>query len=76
MKIWIDDIRTAPDGYFWCRSVNKAMSNLTRENGGTISCGCKKSKGEAKIIDILIKMQVPFISQKKFPNCIYPKTNC
>lgn len=52
-----------------------STSNLTRENSGTISCGCKKSKGEAKIIDILIKMQVPFISQKKFPNCIYPKTN-
>lgn len=24
MKIWIDDIRKAPPGYVWCRSVNEA----------------------------------------------------
>ena len=23
-KIWVDDIRTAPEGYIWCRSVNEA----------------------------------------------------
>lgn len=22
MKIWVDDIRPAPNGYIWCRSVN------------------------------------------------------
>lgn len=24
MKLWIDDIRPAPAGYKWCRSVNEA----------------------------------------------------
>ena len=24
MKIWVDDIRQAPEGYMWCRSVNEA----------------------------------------------------
>ena len=24
MKIWIDDIRPAPKGYWWCKSVNDA----------------------------------------------------
>lgn len=24
MKLWIDDVRPAPDGYVWIRSVNKA----------------------------------------------------
>ena len=24
MKLWIDDIRPAPDGYVWCTSVNCA----------------------------------------------------
>jgi hypothetical protein len=24
MKIWVDDVRPAPDGYIWCRSVNQA----------------------------------------------------
>ena len=25
MKIWLDDLRPAPEGYVWCKSVNKAM---------------------------------------------------
>lgn len=24
MKLWIDDVRPAPIGYFWCKSVNEA----------------------------------------------------
>ena len=24
MKIWIDDVRPAPEGYVWCKSVNEA----------------------------------------------------
>ena len=24
MKLWIDDVRPAPDGYTWCKSVNEA----------------------------------------------------
>ena len=26
MKLWIDDVRPAPDGYVWCKSVNEAMN--------------------------------------------------
>jgi hypothetical protein len=26
MKLWIDDVRPAPEGYFWCKSVNEAKS--------------------------------------------------
>lgn len=25
MKIWVDDIRPAPDGYIWCKSTNEAL---------------------------------------------------
>ena len=25
MKLWIDDVRPAPDGYIWCRSVHDAI---------------------------------------------------
>lgn len=25
MKIWVDDIRIAPDGYIWCKSTNEAL---------------------------------------------------
>ena len=24
MKLWIDDVRPAPEGYEWCKSVNQA----------------------------------------------------
>ena len=24
MKLWIDDVRPAPTGYFWCKSVDEA----------------------------------------------------
>lgn len=26
MKIWLDDLRRAPEGFVWCRSVNEAKS--------------------------------------------------
>jgi hypothetical protein len=29
MKLWIDDVRPAPDGYWWCRSVNEAKRIIT-----------------------------------------------
>lgn len=28
MKIWVDDVRLAPDGYFHCRSVNEVISTI------------------------------------------------
>ena len=28
MKIWIDDVRPAPKGYYWCKSVNQAKRLL------------------------------------------------
>lgn len=35
MKIWVDDIRPAPQGYFWCKSVRhtiKVIQNYERLN--------------------------------------------
>ena len=29
MKLWIDDIRQAPDGFIWCKSVNQAKAAIT-----------------------------------------------
>lgn len=26
MKIWVDDIRPAPEGYIWCKSVNATIA--------------------------------------------------
>lgn len=30
MKLWIDDIRPAPEGYTWCKSVNTAKLIIMR----------------------------------------------
>ena len=35
MKLWIDDIRPAPDGYIWCKSVNETIAII--ENNSDIS---------------------------------------
>ena len=31
MKLWVDDIRKAPDGYEWCKSTNEAL-RMIRNN--------------------------------------------
>jgi len=30
MKIWLDDVRVAPDGYVHCRSVNEAINVIEK----------------------------------------------
>ena len=29
MKIWVDDVRHAPEGYFWCKTVDEAISRIS-----------------------------------------------
>ena len=29
MKLWIDDVRPAPNGYVWCKSVNDAKTLIS-----------------------------------------------
>ena len=29
MKLWLDDVRPAPEGYVWCKSVNEALDLLS-----------------------------------------------
>lgn len=37
MKIWLDDLRSAPDGFVWCRSVNEAKSVIEKaEKSATV----------------------------------------
>lgn len=30
MKIWVDDVRPAPEGYVWCKSANEALRTITK----------------------------------------------
>lgn len=39
MKIWLDDLRPAPAGFVWCRSVNEAK-NVIAENEKTQLIEC------------------------------------
>ena len=32
MKLWIDDVRPAPEGYVWCKSVNEARKFIEECN--------------------------------------------
>ena len=34
MRLWIDDVRPAPVGYVWVKSVNEAKQILRREDAG------------------------------------------
>lgn len=57
MKIWIDDIRPAPKGYVWVKTVNKAKSIIAKmENENRQikeeSWGCKFPLTELEVIDI------------------------
>ena len=33
MKLWIDDIRPAPEGYVRCKSVNEAIASIITSEG-------------------------------------------
>ena len=73
-----DKKRKNKDTYWICkcdcgsiRSVNS--SNLI--SGNSQSCGCKKSRGESKISDILRKNNIYFETQKIFPSCFYLNKN-
>lgn len=30
MKIWVDDVRPAPEGYVWCQTTNEAKFVITK----------------------------------------------
>ena len=32
MKIWVDDVRPAPEGYVWCKSVEEAKYEIVLAN--------------------------------------------
>lgn len=69
-----DDLR----GVYICRCecgniIPVKGYNLT--NGNTQSCGCLKSKGELKINQILISLNIVFKTQYSFEDCRFPDTN-
>lgn len=33
MRLWVDDVRPAPEGYIWCKSVNEAKAEIKHIEG-------------------------------------------
>lgn len=33
MKLWVDDVRPAPEGYVWCQTVNQAKVEIRYAEG-------------------------------------------
>ena len=57
MKLWIDDIRPAPDGFVWCKSVNQAKEMIEYRERINYVYVCHTSRGiededEIELIDI------------------------
>lgn len=40
MKIWVDDVRPAPEGWTWAKSVQEAIGIITRMRFGRIDIDC------------------------------------
>jgi hypothetical protein len=55
MKIWIDDVRPAPEGYLWLKSVNEAKHVLTMvKSKNTVTSILRKNKpARYEVIEII-----------------------
>ena len=52
MKLWIDDIRPAPAGYFWAKSVNEAKAIILDSEEQTAIPRMYDCNFRIKLIDI------------------------
>ena len=53
MKLWIDDVRPAPEGYKWCKSVNEAKNAIADANANFVR-SCKNGlPNEDLLIDFI-----------------------
>ena len=58
-----------------CGNIVEVLSSDLTRNHPTSSCGCIKSKGEEKIIEILRDNNIEFEVQKTFDDCRNPNTH-
>lgn len=72
--------RTNNQSVIWhckCDCGNDCEYSVDRlERGEAVSCGCLVSKGEEKLKKILQNLDIFFIQQYKFLDCMNPKTGC
>ena len=58
-----------------CECGNQPLIKGTSLIHGVKSCGCLKSKGEARIAQILSENNIQFETQKTFKDCLFPNSN-
>ena len=46
MRIWLDDIRSAPDGFVWCHSVNEAKRIIESAEESIALIDCDHDLGD------------------------------
>ena len=53
MKLWLDDVRPAPEGYVWYKSVNEAKNAIVDANANFVQ-SCKSGlPNEGLLIDFI-----------------------
>lgn len=52
MKIWVDDIRPAPEGYIWCKSVGETISLVNGSDSMIKYCMELRNEWEIELIDL------------------------
>ena len=65
MKIWLDDIRKAPEGYVWCHSVNEAKHVIETSQEEVEFIDCDHDLGDyasdggdgIKLLDYLVETE-------------------
>lgn len=53
MKLWIDDVRPAPEGYVWCKSVNEAKNIIADANAKFVDSCRRGLPNENLLVDLI-----------------------
>lgn len=52
MKLWVDDVRPAPEGYVWCKSVNEAKRKIYSSKATAVYMDGRSNGYKIELIDI------------------------
>ena len=56
MKLWVDDVRTAPKGYVWCNSVNDAINTIKLREARIENILQRHTPSEMRMKDLSIQV--------------------
>ena len=56
MKIWIDDVHPAPNGYVWCNSVNDAINTIKLREARIKNILQRYTPSETRMKDLSIQV--------------------